>query len=471
MFPTLGRLETLRRALQTQQLAVDVANHNVANATTPGFSRQSPVLGTTPPYTIPTLNAPKVGQVGTGVTVLAIRRMREEFLDYQFRAHAEQLGMADAQSSVYHTLDVLLNEPSDTGFAAALNAFWQGWEELANRPEHIPTRQALVEVAQTLANRFNGVRAEVLKERSAVAQRLALQAGAINQIASQIARLNAQITSVLASGRQPNDLLDARDYLLDQLASSIDTTTVVTPDGAVNVYVAGHALVDRDRTDSVQLAVDPTTGNISFTWGSDGSAVAASLGSAAGLLTMHNTTLPSVLADLDALRDTLVAEVNGLHQTGYGLSDPGPTPPGRDFFEVLPNGDLRVLPALLSDPALIAAASAPGVPGNADIALAIAGLADKLTMLGGTSSINDFYAAVVARIGRETERTAGDRANLEALTRAIDRRRQEVSGVSLDEEALNLVTYQRAYQAAARAMTVVDEMLDRLINGTGLVGR
>jgi len=471
VFPTFGRLETLLRALQTQQRAVDVTNHNIANANTPGFSRQVAALGTTPPYTIPTLSAPRVGQIGTGVTVLSVQRIREGFLDVQYRTQAEQLGMSEAKTAIYRTLDTLLNEPSETGLGAALDKFWAGWEEVANRPEHVPTRQALIEVAQTLAHRFNAMRNQVLQQREEAAHRLALEADRINQIAQQIASLNAQIRGVLAMGQQPNDLMDTRDQLLDQLARSIGTTTTVTPDGAVNVYIAGHALVDRDQTDALRVIFDPVTGNAELTWVSDGRSVDVTLGAAAGLIEMHNVALPGILGDLEALRDTLVTEVNARHQAGFGLTDTGPTPPGRDFFEILPNGDLRVLPALTADPSLLAVASAPGVPGNADIALAIAGLAEELTMGSGTATINTFYETFIARVGREAERAEADRVNQESLTRAIDRRRQEVAGVSLDEEAVNLIKYQHAYQAAARAMTVVDEMLDKLINGTGLVGR
>lgn len=471
MFPTVGRLETLLRALQTQQRAIDVANHNIANQLTPGYSRQVAMLGTTPPYTLPTLSAPKVGQLGTGVTVMSIQRIREGFLDVQYRTQAEQLGNATAQAEVYRFLETIFNEPDPSGVAAALDGFWHAWQEVVSRPEDVPTRTALVESSQTLANRINGVRNQVAQQRDITAQKIAVEVERINQIGHRIASLNAQISGVLGAGQQPNDLMDARDLLLDELSQFAGATTVVTPDGAINVYYHGRALVDRSRFEAIRLSQDAVTGELGVVWSSDGTAVKLGTGSVSGYLEMYNVILPRITADVEAFRDTLVNEVNAIHQTGYGLTDPGPTPPGRDFFEVLANGDIRVIPALIDDPSLIATSALPDTPGNSDVALAIANLREALTMDSGTTTINGFYRALVARIGSEAQRVESAKENSTTLAQSIDRQRMAVSGVSLDEEAVNLIKYQHAYQAAARAMTVVDEMLDQLINRTGLVGR
>ncbi|MBX6342152.1 MAG: flagellar hook-associated protein FlgK, partial [Thermomicrobiaceae bacterium] len=191
----------------------------------------------------------------------------------------------------------------------------------------------------------------------------------------------------------------------------------------------------------------------------------------AALADMYNVALPRILGDLTALRDAIVDAVNTQHRQGYGLNDPAGPPPGRDFFEVLPSGDVRVRQDIVADPSLVAAASGAGLPGDASNAVAIANLRDALVASGGTATIGQFYQAMIARIGTETQQVETIRTNQEAIVNTVDRQRQEVSSVSLDEEAANLVKYQHAYAAAARAMTVVDEMLDKIVNGMGIVGR
>lgn len=472
MISTFGRLETLLRGLQAQQRAVDVTNHNVANANTPGFSRQAAILATTPPYTVPTFNrSPQAGQVGTGVSVDVIQRMRAGFLDLQYRAQADKLGFAGAQAEGYAQLEAIFHEPSPTGINATLDSFWQAWHALVNRPDDPAVRAALVEDATRLATAINQVRQQIDAQRLSTRQTIALDVEQVNNLARRIADLNRQITGVLGSGQQPNDLLDQRDLLLDQLSRLVGTTNVTTPDGAVNVYLAGQPLVERIEFRPITMTVDAGTGEIALTWQDDGGPVAASSGSIAGLIDVHDRILPQVASEVLAFRDALVDQVNAQHRTGYGLNDPAGSPPNRDFFEVLPNGDVRVLPAIVADPSLIAASSAAETPGNGENALAIANLRLELSMSGGSATINGFYQALLARIGSESQQAQYMQANQETLVHTIDRRRQEVSAVSLDEEATNLVKYQHAYQAAARAMTVVDEMLDRLINGTGVVGR
>lgn len=472
MVSTFGRLETLLRGLEAQQRAVDVIDHNIANANTPGYSRQTAALATTPPYTVPAYNAPaQAGQLGTGVTVQAIQRVREGFLDLQYRSQVQQLGDAEARDGVYSQLQVVFNEPGPNGLNAALEQFWQAWQTLSNRPDDASARVALVQNASSLAASINGVRQQIETQRQTVFQDISMQVSQVNDLAKQIASLNDQISAVLGSGQQPNDLMDQRDQLLDQLSKLVGGTVVTTPDGATNVYLAGHALVNRDRVNAIAASIDSSTGNVQLTWQDDGSTVAISSGTVNGLLDMHTSVFPQVLIDIVNLRDTLVSQVNQLHETGYGLNDPTGPPPGRDFFEVLPNGDVRVVPAIASDPSLIAASGAAQTPGNADVAIAIANARNALTMNAGTASIGDFYQALVARLGSQAQAAASNNTNQDSLASTIDRRRQEVSSVSLDEEAANLVKYQNAYQAAARAMTVVDEMLDRLINNTGTVGR
>ncbi|MCS7050154.1 MAG: flagellar hook-associated protein FlgK [Thermomicrobium sp.] len=463
-------LETAFRGLMAQQRAVDTASHNIANAHTPGFSRQRVQLVPSTPYTVPAFNRSGLaGQVGTGVLVASITRVRESVFDVQFRVQTQALGEASAQVDAYAQIEAVFNEPTEAGLGRLLDRFWRAWQGVSNQPEDLAARAALVQEATTLATNLNRMRRQLGELQSDAAAKLALQVSDVNSIAQRLATLNQQIVASLATGQTPNDLLDQRDVLLDKLASFTGATLRTLPNGAVNLYLGGYPLVDQDQW--FPLTVQVSGGTASILWQGTSSPVAVERGSLQALLGMHNTVLPGLVQKLEAIRDTLANEVNALHATGYGLTDPAGPPPGRPFFVVTPGGDLEVEATIVADPQLVVAADAADEPGNNAIARAIAELRSKLVLNGNTATINDFYNTLVAAIGGASQTAQVTRDNQQALVQAIDRQRQEIMSVSLDEEMANLIKFQQAYGAAARAITAVDEMLDRIINGMGLVGR
>ncbi len=472
MQSTFGRIETLMRAMQAQQRSIETSNHNIANANTPGYSRQRVDLMTSPPYTVPSFTrATNAGQIGTGVSVSAVQRVRDGFLDRQYRTQLEHLGDSSARSEVYRQIEVVFNEPNESGLSVFVERFWGSWQALVNRSGDMATRGYVVEEASNLAANFNRTRQQIESQRTDTVEKTRLQVLEINTIIQDVADLNVQIVAVQTVGQQPNDLSDTRDLLLDRLSKLIGTTTVISPEGAVNIYIDGKPLVDRNRTNALDTAIDPVTGDLDLIWAKDGSAAGGNGGSTLALMEMHNVEIPDVLTTLATLRDEIVNQVNAAHRAGYGLQDPPGAPADRDFFEVLPNGDMQVRAEILADPGKIAAASGGGEPGNGDNALAIANLRHVFSMAGGTATMGDFYNTLIARIGGKARQAISIEANQEALTYTIDRQRRELSEVSLDEEVANMVKFQHTYQAAARAMTVVDEMLDTIINRMGTFGR
>ncbi|MBO9385083.1 MAG: flagellar hook-associated protein FlgK [Thermomicrobium sp.] len=463
-------LETAFRGLMAQQRAVDTANHNIANANTPGFARQRVTLVPSMPYTVPAFNRSGLaGQVGTGVLVASITRVRESVFDLQYRVQSQALGEASTLVDAYAQIEAVFNEPTEAGLGTLLDRFWRAWQAVGNQPEDLAARAALVQDATTLATNLNRMRRQLTELQTDTVTKLTLQVSEVNSIAERLASLNQQIVAALATGQTPNDLMDQRDLLLDKLARFTGATIRPLPNGAVNIYLGGYPLVDQDQW--FPLSVQVSGGTASVLWQGTTSPVALERGSLQALLHLHNAVLPGLVQKLADIRDALAHEVNTLHMTGYGLSDlPGP-PPGRSFFQVTTGGELEVEPSLVADPQLIAAADAPGEPGNNAIARQIAELRSKLVLNSGTATINDFYNTLVAEVGGASQTAQVTRDNQRALVEAIDRQRQEIMAVSLDEEMANLIKYQQAYGAAARAITAVDEMLDRIINGMGLVGR
>lgn len=459
MRATFFTLEMARTALQAHQRATDVAGHNIANANTRGYSRQVLQLAANAPYALPDLTSPsQVGQVGTGVSVQDIQRVRDGFLDLQARAEHSRLGRWEARRGGLQQLEVIFLEPSTTGLRSVLDAFWGAFQDLAAYPESTAVRATVVDAGRALAEAVRHVYDQLVALRKNLDSSVTTRAAEVNRLAAEVAALNGQIQSVVAFGQKPNDLLDRRGVLLEDLAKMLDIQTVPDASGAVSVISGGVPLVDGTRPHALNAVPNPANDNLSdLVWSSTGTQAAVRGGNLAGFLELRDQTVPAYLADLEAIVSTVVAQVNARHQAGFGLD--GST--GFNFFNPASTAaSLALNPAVEADPARIAA-SASGAPGDGSNALAIADLRLATVLSGGT--IDDYYRGMVGRLGLQTQEAVRLGQTTEALLLQIDQQRAAVSGVSLDEEMANLIRSQHAYNAAAKLVRVVDEMLETVI--------
>lgn len=430
-------LQTSLRGLLAQQQAIDVTGHNIANANTPGYSRQEAVLAPTWPYVVPanSVNMGAGAQLGSGVDVSAIRRIRDQFLDLQFRAQQMNLGDASARTRSLDQVELAFAEPTDDGLAAQLARFWDAWSDVANAPENAGARAALVTTAQTLASSFGAIHAQlttVAQQAQAEYDAITGANGEIAGIASELAELNRAIGDAVFRGQQPNDLMDRRDLLLDRLSALGQVSVRDVGDSRLQVDFGGVTLVDP----SIPAG---------YTWPQTLTAPGGKLGA---LLDLASPTGPALTYrdQLDAVAADLVRSVNALHTN---------TP----FFDAA--GTRADTIAVVVTEATVQTGSGRAA-GENDVAQAIARLR------GGTT--DQLYQGLVARIGTETQAALRAEATARSLVHAVDDRRQSVAGVSLDEEMTNLIRFQRGYQASARTMTTLDEMLETLITRTGRVG-
>lgn len=430
-------LQTSLRGLLAQQQAIDVTGHNIANANTAGYSRQEAVLEPTAPYLIPanSINNGHGAQLGSGVDVAAIRRVRDQFLDLQYRAQQMNLGDATARTTSLDQAEMAFNEPGDDGIQAQLSRFWDAWSAVANAPEDAGARAALVTNAQTLTSTFRAVSDQL----STVAQQaqdeydsITGPNGDVANMAVQLAGLNRAIGDAVFRGQQPNDLMDQRDALIDRLSQLAQVSVTDTGDSRYRVDFGGVTLVD------------PSTPT-GYNWPQTLTAPGGKLGA---LLDLASPTGPALTyqSQLDAVANSLVTSVNALHTS---------TP----FFD--PTGTTAATINVVATTATVQTGSS-GASGANDVAQAIANLR------GGTT--DQLYQALVAKVGTESQAAVRAQATAQSLSDAVDNRRQSVAGVSLDEEMMNLMRFQRGYQASARTMTTMDEMLDTLVNRTGKVG-
>lgn len=444
---TFFGLHTALSGILAQQRALDVTTHNITNANTVGYSRQQAVLVANPAMTMPGVaTSITPGQIGTGVDVDSYKRVRDVFIDTQLRAQTMRQGFHEARSEGLDQVELALAEPSDTGINALLNTYWSAWQDVSNNPEHPATRQALVQAASNLADAFHSIDEQLTTITSQTAQAATGVLDEVNALGGQILDLNVQIANAVATGSTPNDLYDQRDALVDSLAKLGNVSVTKGALEVLDITFGGATLVT-GTTSSATLAESDLTSLTS--------------GKLAGLVALRDTVLPGYRASLDAVASSLVTQTNALHSTGYDLS--GAT--GIDFFA--PGGTtaatIAVSASVVADPSRVAAASAAGQPGDATISLQIAALR-------GSGAIDGAYGQLVTRIGSDAKDALRSLANATLLANSLANRRESVSGVSLDEEMTNLMRFQRGFQASARALNAMDELIDVIVNRMGRVG-
>jgi flagellar hook-associated protein 1 FlgK len=433
-------LQTSLRGLLAQQRALDTTGHNIANASTAGYSRQEAVLAASPALVIPqgAVQGGAGAHIGSGVDVLSYRRIRDTFLDLQYRAQATRLGNEAGKAEGLDRAELALAEPGETGINNKLAEFWSAWGDLSNNADDISARTALIEAADALAESFSIVDGQLeLVGQQAAAEYASFTApgGDIEQIGREIASLNDTIKAFVTAGDTPNDLMDQRDVLLDKLSALGTTSIVKNADGSVDVTFggAGAPMVDATGYHAEPLGVSP----------------GGRLGALKELSTVPGGLIDSYRAELGAVASTLATAVNALHPGFFSVTHAPPANYGGETLAVTATS-ATLFPGATSE------ASAN------QVARAVAELSGK----GPDSAYNAF----VARVGSEVRAANGNAANAEALADAVQDRRESVAGVSLDEEMGNIIKFQRAYQASSRAMSTMDEMLDVLINRTGRVG-
>jgi flagellar hook-associated protein 1 FlgK len=430
-------LQTSLRGLLAQQQALDVAAHNVANANTVGYTRQEATLGAANPLHL-TAGATQSGTgayLGTGVDVTAYRRVRDSFLDLQVRAQNMALGDASTSAEALDNVQSAIGEPSTTGVNALLGKFYSAWTDLANHPESDSSKQAVNAAAHTLADAIGSLAAQVQQAGSDAGAQFTNLTGATGPIkaaATSLAQLNKSIAAAVQAGQSPNDLLDRRDQILDELSKYGQVSVTSTGSGQIQVMLGNQSVV----TDStVDWQTPPVAG------------FAPGGGQLGALKTLSGATIPGYLAQLDAVAKTLHDDVN----SAYGSS----------FFTGATAATLGT--GILATASITAGSGSSPASGANDLATAVAALRDASTATAQ-------YGALVRQVGSDADNASRAQSVAQAASDAAEDRRQNVSGVSLDEEMANMLRFQRGYQASARAMSTIDDMLDTLINRAGRVG-
>lgn len=442
--------------VRVAQVGIDISSHNVANAATPGYTRQRVEQTARPTY------ASVFGPVGTGVDVSSIARLRDGFLDGRARTGLGDYGTHQVRADLLGRLEQLTGEP-DGGISVRLDSLWAAAESWANDPGAGPARrQVLSELAAT-ADTFRSVASQWSALSDDIATQRDTRITAANDALRSLAELDVRIANADPSRVGP-DVFDQRDLLLDEIATLVGGTVGVGADGRSSVVVDGVDLLAGGAA-TLDTAADGTV--TATTAAGETIALGDGLGGElGGLVRVVTQDLPAWRAELDAMAAALADTINGLNTSGV-RADGTPGVPLLTYDPADPSGSLR---AATSDPADLAAATSGSPPAAHDGSNAQR-LADLRTTPVGGASLGDRFAELVVGLAGDVRSAKAGAESSRTVAMGALFARDAQHGVSLDEEMVGLVRYQRALEAASRVMTAVDEALDVLINRTGVVGR
>ena len=453
-----GLLTIGSNALLTQQKAVDITGNNIANVNTPGYSRQRLNFVQNTPVQIPGAT------MSTGVTAESrIQRFYDQFLGRQLNSENGNLGRWEAQQSALEQVESMFDDGSGFGLGSAMTTYWNAWQDVANNPSGYVERASLVSAGEQLAGTFKEVRSNLSGVQENIDTHIDSTVDDINRMAEQIAQLNGKITQVEVNGHNANDYRDERDLLVNKLAKLIDVQSFEDGNGNVVVMVAnGKPLVE--ATSSWDLVSVDNGGVQDVYWQASSGATTditsdISGGEVKGWIEARDSVIADYINRLDSLAGTMISQVNALHSAGYALDGSQ-----NDFFTGSDASDIAVNNSIVADVNLVAAATSnTALPGDNSNAIAIANLQSSLTMSANSATFDSYYGALVGDVGSDVRAAGLNYDHQTTMVNNLENYRQEVSGVSLDEEMVNLVKFQQAYNAAAKLITTTDRMLDTLM--------
>lgn len=470
---TFSGLGTALSSLIAQRQALDVSAQNVANANTVGYTRQRARLVAVAGQQAPAMFATSDG-VGVGTRMTTVDRLGDPFLDTKVRVASGSTAYLTARADALRTLETGVGEPSDTGLAAQLGDFWAGWADVANGSDKDAARAVLLERGHAVADRLHALYGSARTQWQQTLTTTTSLVDRVNSAAGAVAELNEKILSIQNSGGLGHELADQRDLLVTELASLVGATARTREDGQIDVLVGGNALVNGDDTSLLAVSgagsfSQATAGQATTVVWADHPTLTAGLtsGRVAGLLSVlapadDGGVLTGAARSYDAIATAVATQVNAQHATAVRPDGTS----GGDFFTFTPGQPAALgLTVALTAGSQIAAA-APGA-GAFDGTVAA-----RLARIGTAADGPDTqWRAVVTDLGVRTAGAASRAKVAETVLTTAEQQQLAQTSVDLDEETMGMLAYQRAYEGAARVLTAIDEMLDTLINRTGVVGR
>lgn len=471
MLGLFGTLNLATRSLSTQRQGTEVAGHNLANVNNPAYARQRLQLTTS--ATVPDTLGPQ----GTGAEAYAITQLRSALLDRQILGEASVLGSLESQQRTLQYAQTNLGQLIDRqttgsegaasaggvggqhGLAEELSSLFNAFQSLSTNPTSTAERQVLLLKAQTVATQFNQVSGRLGELNSLLNESMSVDVESVNRMLGELAQLNEQIVSLEVGGSVANDLRDTRQQRLEELGKLIKIDTFEADSGSIDISIDGVAMVTgRNVLEKIEV-YDPGSGQLAVRAQGTGTAMTLTGGAIQGTMEARDGALATLRSEVETLASALITEVNAIHSGGYGLA--GTT--GLRFFTGTNAATIAVNDALLADPNAIQASAVSGATGNNEVILQLAQLGNARIAALGSQTFGNAYGQTVAKLGQSLSSVSTQIDNQTNVDELLKRQRDSFSGVSLDEEMTDLIKFQKAFEASARLVSIVDEMLDTVI--------
>lgn len=418
----LSTLNTAKSGMNVSQVAIQTTSHNISNINTPGYSRQRVNQSASSPYSMPGKNSNfGAGQIGTGAQIDDVTRIRNSFYDYQYRSESHQYGNTSVKYEYFKNIEGIFNEPSDTAISSSLNSFFNSWSELSKDPQSSGVKSVVIENGKYLSNSINSAfkRLESLEEGLDKQSEYIMDE--VNSMLSQLDKLEKNIKIIQGSGKSPNDFLDQRDQLLDNLSFKLNIN-------------------DKDVKATLKKAYD-ANGKVTL-----------------DDLTKSGVKISGELEGTLSMKQEINKYKEGLKQLSNTITSNVNKAAGQEIFKAKDGELISINPEMLQEPEKINV--------TADIALKVYELkSEKVNINGKDMTINTFYNSMIQNLGQSSATVIRDESNQSKLLENIDSSRSSVSGVSLDEEMISLVQLQHTYSANAKVMSTIDSLLDVVVNG------
>ncbi len=470
-------LEIAKRALIAQRLGLDATSGNIANVNTPGYSRRVPNLTEGEP--LPSRN----GFVGNGVLVSKLRTFREEFFDRQIRRSFSNLNTLETDSSIINRIAVIFGEPGENSLNAIVGDFLNSFQDLTYKPTDLSLRQRTLTLAQTLVSRFKEIASQLQDTRQQLLLDINDNVKQANKLIKEIAELNYKIASSTSKLEGDNQtLIDQRALKIEELSKLIDINVTQGDFGTLNIFTNGINLVTGSTFNQLKLkdTIDGATGERTLSLvkvdqnGRELATVNLQNGKLYSLIEHFNVTLDdkdtsnkfSVAKELEDFFSTFVSKINSLTQNGYGLNDTTPPPPGRNLFAftgTLSIQTVEVNSTILADPGKLPISGFAGEVGDSTIAKQISELSLDKSFLDNQTP-DEFLTNLIGNIGNLGNQISSLYTISKTTNEQLLNQRESLIGVNLDEEAINLVKFQKAFEAASRVVATTNDILATVVN-------
>jgi flagellar hook-associated protein 1 len=447
----IGSLSISLRALMAQQASVQTSSENIANVNTPGYARRRVVLQEDVRCSIG-------NTVGGGVEIQSVQSLRDRVLELRILAEQQSQSKYETVVNSMESIELLFSNP-DGSIGTKLQDFFSSIQRLSATPADVSLRSQVLMSAENLAASFRTASAESTTAQRHIETSIEASINEVNRLTAEIAKLNVQVAADRKLGLDAGGLDDRLGVLLRDLATLVNFSTIDDPNGLTLTTAGGRALVVAGE--SFKLQSSSGLSGRSVIYSADSADITSDIrgGTIGGLLKVHNDELPALESHLDDLAWEFCDQINEVHKGGFDLNGDA----GEDLFVpgALVKGAAAGMRVAITDPAKVAG-SADHFGGDNTNLLKLLDVANS-KLAGGQSPVQA-YAAIVYTLGSSIQDATQQAGTSELMLEQLENQRGAISGVSLDEEAANLIRFERAYQAAARVMSVTNDLMETVIN-------